>query len=91
MLALARRLSVVADGNPDPNAMHPVRIELDLTDRSTVACDVADVLGGPANPLSPEAARAKFAACGAPAALWDAAMAVEQVVDLKELAALMRI
>jgi aconitate decarboxylase len=81
MLALARRLTVIADGNPDPNALHPVRVELDLAGGSTVACDVADVLGSPARPLSPEAARAKFDACGAPAALWEAAMALDTATD----------
>jgi len=80
-LALARRLAVIADGNPNPNALHPVRVELDLADGSTLACDVADVLGSPARPLSPTAARAKFAACGAPAALWDAAMALDTAAD----------
>src|SRR5439155_14903180 len=86
-LALARRLTVVADGNPDPNALHPVRVELDLTDGRTVACDVADVLGSPARPLSPEVAMAKFDACCAAlpdrgAALWDAAMALETRDDV---------
>src|SRR6202040_2185459 len=58
-LALARRLSVIADDNPDPNALHPVRVELDLADGSTVACDVTDVLGSPGRPLPPQAAGAK--------------------------------
>ncbi|MBV9014634.1 MAG: MmgE/PrpD family protein, partial [Alphaproteobacteria bacterium] len=75
-LALARLLSVIADANPDPNALHPVRVELDLANGRTVACDVAEILGSPARPLSPEAARAKFAGCGAPAALWDSAMSL---------------
>ena len=87
-LALARRLSVVADANPDPNALHPVRVELDLADGSTVACDVADVLGSPARPLPPDAARAKFAACGAPSTLWDAAMALDELADGAALARL---
>jgi aconitate decarboxylase len=87
-LALARRLSVIADGNPDPNAMAPVRVELDLADGSTVACDVRDVLGSPARPLPPDAARAKFAACGAPSTLWEAAMALETVDDGAVLARL---
>src|SRR6266403_1948811 len=43
-LALARRLSVIADQNPDPNAMLPQRVELDLIDGRTIACDVVDVL-----------------------------------------------
>jgi aconitate decarboxylase len=80
-LALARRLTVTADGNPDPNALDPARVELDLADSGTVACDVADVLGSPARPLSATAARAKFDACGAAAALWDAAMALDTAAD----------
>ena len=77
-LALAQRLSVEPDANPDPNALHPVRVELDLADGRTLACDVADVLGSPARPLSPAAARAKFAACGASSALWDAVATLER-------------
>ena len=84
-LSLARRLSVIADDNPDPNALHPVRVELDLADGRAVACDVTDVLGSPVRPLSPEGARAKFAACGAPAALWDAVMRMESLANAAEL------
>jgi aconitate decarboxylase len=80
-LALAARLAVIEDQNPDPNALAPARAELDLTDGTTIACDVAAVLGSPVNPLPPERARAKFAACGAPAALWDAAMALDTAAD----------
>ncbi len=90
--ALAHRLAVIVDGNPDPNALAPVRVELDLADGRTVAAEVGDVLGSPANPLSPEGARAKFAACwrSAPAAgsaVWDAVMALDTASDLKPLAA----
>jgi aconitate decarboxylase len=84
-LALARRLSVIADNNPDPNALTPQRVELDLADGRTLTCDVADVLGSPARPLSPETARAKFAACGAPDALWDAVMVLERLSDCRKL------
>jgi aconitate decarboxylase len=84
-LALARRLSVIADDNPDPNALTPQRIELDLANGRTLACDVADVLGSPARPLSPEAARAKFAACGASDALWDVVTVLEKLTDCREL------
>jgi aconitate decarboxylase len=84
-LALARRFTVIADANPDPNALHPVRVELDLAGGHTVARDVADVLGSPARPLSPEAARAKFDACGAPATLWDAAIELETLSDVRVL------
>src|SRR6266403_470374 len=74
-LALARRLTVIANGNPDLNALHPVRVELDLTNGSNLHFDVADVLGSPSRPLSPEAARAKFASCGGSVELWDAVIA----------------
>ena len=90
-LALARRLVVIADANPDPNALAPVRVELDLADGRTLACDVADVLGSPARPLSPHAARAKFDACCRSLAdqgdaLWNTAMALEALDDVRLLA-----
>jgi aconitate decarboxylase len=89
-LALARRLTVVADANPDPNALHPVSVELDLADERTIACDVADVLGGPARPLSPEATRAKFDACCGSSAdrsaeLWSAVMSLETLDDVRQI------
>lgn len=85
-LALAARLEVVTDGNPDPNALHPARVELDLADGRTIACDVAEVLGSPARPLSPEDARAKFAACGAADRLWNAVMSLDTLEDAAALA-----
>jgi 2-methylcitrate dehydratase PrpD len=87
-LALARRLSVIADANPDPNALAPISVELNLADGRTLACDVADVLGSPTRPLSPAAARAKFDACNAPRNLWDAVTGLE---TLDDAAALLRI
>ena len=74
--------------NPDPNALHPVHVELDLADGRTLVCDVADVLGSPARPLSPEATRAKLAGCGAPPALLDATMALETLHNAGDLAEL---
>jgi aconitate decarboxylase len=85
-LALAERLDVIADGNPDPNAMSPIRVELDLVRGRTIGCDVVQILGNPARPLSPEAARAKFAACGGGAPLWDAVMSLETETDASALA-----
>jgi 2-methylcitrate dehydratase PrpD len=92
-LALSRRLSVIADKNPDPNALLPQRVEVDLTDGSTVACDINEVLGSPARPLSLAAARAKFDACchslpDRGAASWTAAMAFESSADSVDLARL---
>ena len=62
-MALSRRLTVIEDDNPDPNAMAPLRVEVDLAEGRTVACAVTSVLGSPERPLSPEAARAKFTPC----------------------------
>ncbi len=84
-LALATRLTVIADNNPDPNALAPARVELDLADGRTIALEVTDVLGSPARPLSPAAARAKFAACGAPDALWDAVKSLDDSTDLRSI------
>jgi 2-methylcitrate dehydratase PrpD len=86
-LALARRLDVAADANPDPNALLPQRVELDLTDGRTVACDVRETLGSPARPLSRETARAKFDACcrslpDRGAALWSAVAELETLADV---------
>jgi 2-methylcitrate dehydratase PrpD len=82
---LAARLQVVADANPDPNAMHPVRVELDLVDGRSLVCDVTEIIGSPARPLSPEAAHAKFAGCvldlDQSEALWHAIMSLEQMDD----------
>jgi 2-methylcitrate dehydratase PrpD len=85
-LALASRLTVTQNGNPDPNAMHPIRIELDLAGGRAVACNVPSIIGSPTRPLSPEAARAKFAACAAPSSLWDAAMALDTLPNAASLA-----
>jgi aconitate decarboxylase len=93
-LALARRLTVLEDANPDPNALAPQRVEIDLAEGRTVACAVTSVLGSPERPLSPAAARAKFDACwrSAPhlpyhraAALWDAIAALESLEDVRVL------
>ena len=84
-LTLARRLSVIENRNPDPNALHPVRVELDLADGRSVTCDITAVLGSPARPLSPDQARTKFAACGARPVLWDAVMQLETRTDTARL------
>lgn len=82
ILDLARRLDVLDDGGPDPNALLPQRVELDLAGGGTVRCDVAEALGSPGRPLSQAAARVKFDMCcrrlpDRGARLWDAAAALE--------------
>jgi len=96
-LALARRLTIIEDGNPDPNALLPQRVELDLAEGRTVACEVGQVLGSPERPLSAAAAREKFDACwrSAPGlvaeqrtALGDAVSALDSLDDVRILPAL---
>ena len=96
-LRLARRLTVVEDDNPDPNALLPQQVEVDLAEGRTVAIPVSSVLGSPERPLSPEAAHAKFTACWASApdlpaeqgeALWDAVLGLEALDDVRPLAKL---
>jgi 2-methylcitrate dehydratase PrpD len=89
-LALAHRLTVIADANPDPNALHPARVELDLTDGRTVVCDVTAILGGPARPLTPEQARTKFDACGGAPELWDVTMALQTQTNAAALGRICR-
>jgi len=87
-LELAGRLHVLADRNPDPNALLPQRIELDLDDGGTLAAEVAEVLGSPMRPLGRDARRAKFTACGAADALWDAVATLDTLADAAVLASL---
>jgi aconitate decarboxylase len=95
-LDLARRIAVVEDGNPDPNALGPQRVEIDLASGERLETEVAAVIGSPANPLSPAAAKEKFTRCRRAAGLaeeraerlWEAAFAVERLADAGELARL---
>jgi len=79
--ALAERIQVLDDGNPDPNAMAPQRVEIDLKDDRTLAIDLPAVLGSPAAPLGRERHLAKFRACWAHARPARAAEA-EQLIAL---------
>jgi 2-methylcitrate dehydratase PrpD len=52
--ALGARLTLVVDGNPDPNALGPQRFELTMADGSLRMIATPATFGSPANPLSPE-------------------------------------
>jgi aconitate decarboxylase len=95
-LALAR-LQIIEDGNPDPNALIPERVEIDLPEGRTVACSIDGVLGSPTRPLAADAVRAKFEMCWRAVAqlrpehgvdLWNAVSALEALEDVGVLAAL---
>jgi aconitate decarboxylase len=96
-LALASRLQVIEDGNADPNALLPQRVEVDLADGRTLTRPVETVLGGPMRPLAPDAMRRKFEMCWRSApelpldqseALWNAVSALETLEDVRVLATL---
>ena len=59
-LALARRIKVVADTNPDPNALTPVSVVVRLKGGRDLSRTVETVYGNPAKPMSREAHLAKF-------------------------------
>jgi aconitate decarboxylase len=96
-LALAHRLQVVEDDNPDPNALLPQHVEIDLAGGRTVARSVDAVLGSPVRPLTADAMRGKFERCwrAVPelpldqgAALWNGISALENLEDVRVLTAL---
>lgn len=64
---VAARIQVVDDGNPDPNAMSPQRVELRLKDGREFAVDMPAFPGSPEKPLDMAQQDAKFEACCASA------------------------
>ncbi|AZR93719.1 MmgE/PrpD family protein 1 [Bordetella trematum] len=60
---LAARIRVLDDGNPDPNAMSPQRIELRLKDGRQFTLFMPVYPGSPELPLSLDEQNAKFHAC----------------------------
>jgi len=59
-LALARRIAIEPDANPDPNALTPVSIEIMLKDGRRFEAGVEVVYGNPKRPLRREAALEKL-------------------------------
>jgi 2-methylcitrate dehydratase PrpD len=59
-LDLARRISVVQDDNPDPNALTPVAFKVTLRDGQTFDASQSIVYGNPQKPMSRTAHLAKF-------------------------------
>lgn len=98
--ALASRIDVVDSGNPDPNAMVPQHVEVRLRGGGILEREMLKVLGSPDAPLSGEDNRAKFRrnwGYGAqkidPEAgerLIEMVEGVENLTDMRELAALLR-
>jgi 2-methylcitrate dehydratase PrpD len=59
-LALAERVTVAVNDNPDPNALAPVEVAVVLRDGSRHEAGVGAVYGSPARPMAREAQLAKF-------------------------------
>lgn len=59
-LELARRIQIVQDGNPDPNALTPIVVDIELRDGRTVSRTLDIIYGNPANPMTRDAHLAKF-------------------------------
>jgi 2-methylcitrate dehydratase PrpD len=93
-LALAARVAMVEDGNPDPNAVVPQTVE--VVHATTARVTVTHTLGSPVNPLTREAQVAKATLCVAAARRPGADVAslvaaVETLDDAPDLAGLMQV
>lgn len=86
--ALAARIAVEEDANPDLNALWPQRFAIRLKDGWTWDRVVDKAIGHPDNPLAREAALAKFRRCWAlaPRPLGDADAVIRAVERLDALA-----
>ena len=87
---VARLISTEVDGNPDPNALAPQRVEIALKTGATLHWDCDVMLGNPAQPLSRAMHLAKFSRClefardAEPS--WDGSALIELVERLEQLA-----
>jgi aconitate decarboxylase len=96
--ALARRVTLKSDGNPDPNALAPQRVVVRLQDGTEHLWSCETMLANPARPLTREQHLAKFHRCldfaamplapDAPARLVEAIDHLELVENVYVLAAL---
>ena len=59
-LALASQIEVRADENPDPNALTPIRVAIDLRDGTAFETSLEDVYGNPRKPMPRAAQVEKF-------------------------------
>jgi aconitate decarboxylase len=92
---LARRITIEADRNPDPNAMVPQDVVVVLRNGRKLEWQCKDMLGGPARRLTREQHLAKFRRCldfaaepltaDAGAKLIELVDRLEQVGDVREL------
>lgn len=63
--ALSQRVTMVSDGNPDPNTFAPQTVTVALTNGERLTKSLTEVLASPARRLDPHARDKKFRACWA--------------------------
>lgn len=82
--ALARRIHIKVDDNPDPNALVPVTLTLTLKSGAMHSITVSDVYGSPANPMTHAAHLEKFRNNCAIAPRPIGAVAAQKLIDQVE-------
>jgi 2-methylcitrate dehydratase PrpD len=97
VLALASRITVEVDDNPDVAAFTPARLHADLADGASITIDVPALLGSTALPLDAAARMEKVERCLAfggldlpAAALADRVQGLDSDIDMASLFALTR-
>ena len=94
-LALGRRIKVVVDGNPNPNALTPITVRIRLKDGRELSRTIDTVYGNPARPMSREAHvrkfRRNFASALNPLPVENADRLIEMTDRLEELQDVRRI
>jgi 2-methylcitrate dehydratase PrpD len=80
--ALARRVTLKDDGNPDPNALAPQRVMVRLADGAEHSWSCETMLASPARPLTREQYLAKFHRCLEFAAMPMAPRAAARLVEV---------
>lgn len=86
--ALANRIRIETDDNPDPNALSPQTIVINMSDGASITREVPDTLGSPANPLTTEQWQEKFRRCAADAELTEeqTARLMQQLLTIEKCA-----
>ena len=94
-LALANKVAISIDDNPDPNALSPVEVDLHMSEGSVLTSRIETVYGNPTKPMSRDEQLAKFqnnwrvAACGLKErdadVMIDQIDMLEKVSDIREL------
>ena len=80
-LDLARKISIEIDGNPDPNALSPVEVEIKMENGEKFVKRIDTVYGNPNKPLTRDAHLAKFRRNWKAAAISLSAEKSEELID----------